>query len=108
MLEKYDKRVFGRVFSYLENHKVSFVIGVLITVLLGLIYPTFSYFLGEIINALLNIAKTDPASRQKGRNDANTASLIFLLLGIGIIVLTLIRDSLTHFVGSEITYNIRS
>lgn len=64
--------------------------------------------MGQIINALFSLSSHDPAIREKGRQDANLASLVFLLLGIGIFLVTLIRDLLTHFVGNEITNNIRS
>lgn len=52
LVAKYDKGVFGRIFGYLKNHKISFAIGVILTLLNGLVYPVFSIFLSRIINAL--------------------------------------------------------
>lgn len=72
---------------------------------LGLVYPIFSVFLGNIINALFYLA--DPKMRDQGRTDANRAGLAFLLLAIGVFIFQLIRDYLTYVVGDEITTNIR-
>jgi len=43
----------------------------------------------------------------QGRSDANTASLVFLILAIGGFIVTFLRDFLTYVVGDEITGNIR-
>jgi len=52
LLARYEKGIFRRIFSYLNTHCISFIIGVLITILNGLVYPIFSVFLSRIINAL--------------------------------------------------------
>jgi ATP-binding cassette subfamily B (MDR/TAP) protein 1 len=72
---------------------------------LGLIYPIFSVFLGNIINALFYLA--DPKMRSQGRIDANRAALAFLLLAIGVFIFQILRDYLTYVVGDEVTTNIR-
>ena len=107
LVEKYDKGIFIRVFSYLDNHKVSFVIGVIITLLNGLVYPVFSIFLSRIINALFSLSSSNAALRQSGRNDANIASLAFLLLAIASLIGIFIRDLLVYIVGEQITSSIR-
>jgi len=72
---------------------------------LGLIYPIFSVFLGNIINALFYLA--DPRKRSQGRIDADRAGLAFLLLAIGVFIFQVTRDYLTYVVGDEVTTNIR-
>jgi len=52
MIQKYEKGIYRRVFSYLKTYKLSFVVGILLTIALGLVYPIFSLFLGNVINAL--------------------------------------------------------
>jgi hypothetical protein len=72
---------------------------------LGLVYPIFSLFLGNIINALFELA--DAKQRDQGRADANRAGMAFLLLAIGVFIFQVTRDYLTYVVGDEITTNIR-
>lgn len=76
------------------------MLGIFLTILLGLVYPIFSLFLSQIINALFDLESSSASKRDDGRHNANIASLVFLLLGIGIILLTLARDVLTYLVGN--------
>ena len=63
LVDKYDKGIYMRVFSYLDNHRASFVIGIIITLLNGLIYPVFSIFLSRIINALFFLSSNNVVTR---------------------------------------------
>ena len=93
------------MFSYLKKHRISFVIGILLTLVMSCVYPVFSIFLSTIINGLFEL--TSSSKRDSGRSDANIASLMFLILAIVIFLFTLIRDYLTYVVGDEITTNMR-
>jgi ABC-type multidrug transport system fused ATPase/permease subunit len=104
-VEKYQEGIYKRVFGYLKNQKLAFVIGVILTMALGGVYPVFSVFLSDIINALFDIGTV--SKHDKGRSDANTASLVFLILAVGGFAITFARDMLTYIVGDEITTNIR-
>jgi ABC-type multidrug transport system fused ATPase/permease subunit len=105
LVQKYEQGIYRRVFGYLKNQRLAFVIGVLLTILIGLVYPIFSIFLSNIINALFYFSI--PGMVSQGRSDANTASLVFLILAIGGFIVTFLRDFLTYVVGDEITGNIR-
>lgn len=71
--------------------------GILLTIALGGLYPVFSVFLSDIINALFDLG--DPKRQSKGRTDANIASLVFLILALGGFIATFARDLLTYIVG---------
>lgn len=71
--------------------------GILLTIALGGLYPVFSIFLSNIINALFDLG--DSKKQSQGRKDADTASLVFLILAIGGFVVTFARDLLTYIVG---------
>ena len=105
LIAKYNKDIFKRVFGCLQSRRVSFVFGILLTMGLGLVYPIFSLFLGNIINALFELA--DAKQRDQGRADANRAGMAFLFLAIGVFIFQVTRDYLTYVVGDEITTNIR-
>ena len=107
LVSRYEKGIFRRIFSYLNTHCISFIIGVLITIINGLVYPIFSVFLSRIINALFLLESTNPTRVAEGRHDADIASLAFLLLAIGSFIGIFIRDVLTELVGDEITIGIR-
>lgn len=64
---------------------------------LGAIYPVFSIFLSNIINALFNLSNAGKQSQ--GRTDSNNASLAFLILAIATFIVTFLRDFLTYIVG---------
>lgn len=93
------------MFRYLKSQRLSFAIGILLTIILGAIYPIFSIFLSDIINALFYFSKD--STKEQGRKDADIASLVFLILAFGTFIFTLGRDFLTYVVGDEITNNIR-
>ena len=67
---------------------------------LASVYPIFSIFLSQILDALFLLGPNNTAAqREKGRSDSNTASLVFLLLAVGVFVVTLLRDFCTYLVG---------
>ena len=69
----------------------------MLTIALGGLYPIFSIFLSEIINALFDLG--DANRQSKGRTDANIASLVFVVLAFGGFIVTFARDMLTYVVG---------
>lgn len=86
---------------------MSFVIGVILTILNGLVYPVFSIFLSVIITSLFDLQSSKPATVDKGRHDADIASLVFLILAVAGFLGIFARDLMTYIVGEEITSNIR-
>jgi len=57
LVKKHEKGIYRRVFSYLRTQMISFIIGILLTIMLGGIYPIFSIFLSDILNALFDFSK---------------------------------------------------
>lgn len=83
------------------------MIGILLTMIVGVIYPIFSVFLSEIINGLFLLGSQKSWEHDQGRRDADTASLVFLILAVGGFGLNFAKDVLTYLVGDEITNNLR-
>lgn len=83
------------------------MIGILLTILIGGIYPIFSVFLSDIINGLFLLGSSKPSEHDQGRKDSDTASLVFLILAVGGFGVNFVRDALTYLVGDEITNNLR-
>lgn len=75
--------------------------------ILGGVYPVFSIFLSDIMNALFDLGSKTLSKRQSGRDSANAAALAFLILAGANFIFTFLRDILTYVVGDEITNNIR-
>jgi ABC-type multidrug transport system fused ATPase/permease subunit len=86
-----------RVFGYLKQQRLSFVIGIILTIAIGGLYPIFSIFLSDIINSLFDLGSKN--NRQSGRHEANIASLVFLILSVAGFIVTFGRDLLTYIVG---------
>ena len=84
----------------MKKHRLSFGIGVIITLVLGGIYPVFSIYLGTILNSLFDLKSSNLTIKNNGRDAANSSSLAFLLLAIGTFIFTFIRDLLTYVVGN--------
>lgn len=78
---------------------MAFAIGVLLTIIVGGIYPVFSVFLSDIINGLFLLGSKKSWEHDQGRRDADTASLVFLILAIGGFGLNFTKDVLTYVVG---------
>jgi ABC-type multidrug transport system fused ATPase/permease subunit len=93
------------VFSYVHDQKCIFAIGVILTLLIGGIYPIFSIFLSDIINALFDLSTK--AHHDYGRQQSDLAALVFLILAVGGFLVTFARDIVAYTVGNEITNNIR-
>ena len=73
----------------------------------GLVYPIFSIFLSQIIQAFFDLQSKDITIVEDGRRRANLMSLGFLLLAIMSFIVTFTRDMQTFMVGDEITTNMR-
>lgn len=53
MLQKYEKDVFKRVFSYGKGSMWAFAIAVLMAAINGVIFPIFSIFLSKMLATLI-------------------------------------------------------
>ena len=98
-----------RVFSYLKDSKLLFVFGILLNIVLGLVFPVFSIFLSQLLDAIIAIQKAVAKNRSTvdERHSSNIASLVFVILAVALFILTFLRELLTYIVGNEITNNIR-
>ncbi len=103
MLAKYKDGIYLRVFSYNKNSKAAFAVGIILSIINGLVYPAFSIFLSKILSTLFKF-KSDPVG---AREDANIAALAFLFLAIGSFIIVWFQNVLFGKVGNEITSNIR-
>lgn len=53
-MKKYDDSIFSRLFSYASDSKLLFVVGILVAITNGLIFPAFSVFLSKMLSILIN------------------------------------------------------
>lgn len=103
-MEKYEKVIFGRLFTYASDKKLLFFIGFFVSVGNGLIFPAFSIFLSKMLAILVKFS--DNASQ--ARTDANLYALIFLLLAIASLILNLIQHTIFTNIGESVTEKIRN
>lgn len=103
MLKKYEDSIFSRLFSYASDSKCLFLLGILVAITNGLIFPAFSVFLSKMLNILIKFTE----DQQKARRDVNTYALIYLLLGILAFIVNLIQMMIFSSVGQTITKKIR-
>jgi hypothetical protein len=54
-MDKYNKVIFRRIFSYSKDKRIIFILGIIAALALGVIYPVFSIFLSKIFSSLLII-----------------------------------------------------
>lgn len=97
----YNKNTYSRVFSYARGHEVLFILGVLISGMLGAIYPVFSIYLASVLQLML-------VKPKDFLEQSDTNSLAFLILGIIGFFLSIVQDIIFTFIGEKITHRIRS
>ena len=103
-MKKYEDSIFSRLFAYVSDQKLLFVIGILCAVANGLIFPFFSIFLSKMLAVLVEFGNNPVAAR----SDANNYALYFLLFGIGAFILNVIVQTIFSVIGQELTEKIRN
>ena len=56
MVEKYESQIFGRIFSYANDKVGLFVVGIILALANGVIFPLFSIYLAEMLIALITLS----------------------------------------------------
>ena len=74
--------------EYIKDKKLCFSLGIFASICNGFVYPIFGIILARMLDLLLNFSKNSTTARQ----EANIYALIFLILGIGSFVLTLVQQ----------------
>lgn len=110
MKEKYSKGMNRRLFRYSSRKVPLFILGIVMALANGVIFPIFSIFLSRMFVSLLEVQvavmkKTEVP--QETINDINKYALIFFLLGIAAFIVTTIQMTSLTLVGEEITRRIR-
>lgn len=103
--KKYDKQIFKRIFAYSVSKIKYFIVGIIMALINGCIFPVFSIFLAHLLEALL-ILDFDPTDAQ-ALKDVDLYSLVFFILSIGAFIITTIQIWFFSIVGEEITKKIR-
>lgn len=103
-MKKYDQGTFGRLFAYASDKKILFIIGFIVSIANGLIFPIFSIFISKMLAVLIQF-NSDPT---QARKDANIYALIFFLLGIASFILNLIQQTIFSNIGESMTAKVRN
>lgn len=103
MLEKYEKSIFGRVFSYSSGKACQFILGIIVAILNGLIFPVFSIFLSKMLTILIQF-NLNPV---QARTDANTYALVFLIIAIVSFFTNSLQIIIFNRIGEDITSKVR-
>lgn len=91
-MQVYNKNTYSRVFAYAKGHIFLFIIGVIVSGMLGAVYPVFSIFLASMLQIML-------AKPKDFMDSANTKALIFFLLGVLGLLLSVIQSAIFSFIG---------
>lgn len=94
-MEKYEKDVFKRIFSYGHGALWAFAVAVLMASINGVIFPIFSIFLSKMLTTLIGFL----GDKVQARHDANLYALIFLIIAIVAFVVNFFQMLLFSYVG---------
>lgn len=81
-----------------------FLVGILLAIANGGVFPAFSIFLSKMLAVLIDFGN-DPV---KAREDANFYALIFFIIAIGSFILNIFVLLIFSYIGENITYNVRN
>ena len=81
-----------------------FLVGILLSIANGGVFPAFSIFLSKMLAVLINFGN-DPV---KAREDADLYALIFLIIAAGSLVLNILVILIFSYIGNHVTEKIRN
>ena len=95
--------------KYTRNKKIVLILAIFFSLANGINYPICSIFIGDVLFALLNLMQeTDPAIIQQNKEIVEINSIYFVIVGVIGFICNCMRSGLFSWVGTEITYQIRT
>ena len=102
-MDIYNDGIYKRLFKYSEGSQLLLVIGLIFSMLCGLIYPAFTIFFAKMLGALFEFSY----NKAQGRIDANFYALVFTYIAIIGFFSNLINSSIFNIVSDRITTKVR-